>query len=227
MKLLAIDTSTEMCSVALQCGDVVVQRMESQKKHSVVILEMIDAVLAEGGLALTGLDALAYGRGPGMFTGLRIAAGVVQGLALGADLPVVPVSSLAALAQGVKADRVLACMDARMSQVYAALYERNDAGLVQLHASTQEQLADPESIVVPDTGQWTGAGSGWEVSGEALKKCCGTRIGPISDHRYPEARDVLILAAAQYHQGCTVVAERALPVYLRDKVAKTISERGR
>lgn len=226
MNLLAIDTSTEMCSVALLCDQDILQRMESQQKHSVVILEMVEAVLAQAGLGLTQLDALAYGRGPGMFTGLRIAAGVTQGLALGAGLPVVPVSSLAILAQGVDADRIMVCMDARMSQLYVACYERDAEGLVHLSPDSEECLSDIGEVSVPGTQAWTGAGSGWQLFAELLKPRCEDRIVSVSEHRHPQARHALPLAQQQFNAGLAVAAEQALPVYLRDKVAKTIIERG-
>ena len=147
MKILALDTSTDACSVALSVDALVCERFERGQKHSSRILSMVDEVLAESGLSLTQLDALAFGRGPGSFTGLRIGTGVVQGLGFGADLPVVPVSSLATLAQGQDARCVLAAFDGRMSQVYWGAYLSNADGLVELRG--REQVLAPCDVPLP------------------------------------------------------------------------------
>src|SRR5687767_3120441 len=161
MKLLALDTSTEACSVALAIGDDVVERFELEQRHGERLLGMVDELLTQGGIALTQLDAIAFGRGPGSFTSLRIGAGVVQGLAFGADLPVVPVSSLAALAQGSGAPKVLAAFDARMRQVYYGAFVRAGDGLVT--PAGPEVVIDPAKLPLPEGTSWTGTGSGWDV----------------------------------------------------------------
>ena len=145
MKILALDTATEACSAALLSGDgSVYERHDiAPRRHAELILPMVDGILTEAGLGLNDLDAIAFGRGPGAFTGVRIAAGVTQGLALGAGLPVIPVSSLAALAQPAlgKAAIVLPAIDARMGEVYWAAYESDQDGLVTALAGEQVALA--------------------------------------------------------------------------------------
>ncbi len=217
MKLLAFDTATEACTAALWLDGRVLERIEHRSRHSEHLLPMIDALLAESGLELSRLDAIAFGRGPGSFTGLRIGAGVAQGLAFAAGLPVVPVSSLATLAQGVDADRVLAAFDARMRQVYWGVYRRNSKGLVE--SVQAEVVADPAAVPVPEGPGWVGAGSGWDVYGDRL----GTRLGDAVERRIPavlpQARHLAVLAAAGFAAGQAVPAEQALPVYVRDDVA--------
>jgi tRNA threonylcarbamoyladenosine biosynthesis protein TsaB len=216
MKLLAIDTSTEACSVAVLIDDIVHERFEIvSQRHSERILPLVDAVLAETGLALSQFDALAFGRGPGSFTALRIGAGVVQGLAFGADLPVVPVSSLAALAQGQDADRILAAFDARMGQIYWAPYVR-ETGLVR--ALGDEQVQAPETVALAGTG-WVGAGSGWDQYGERLLARLSAQVLRWQPQCYPHAGDVARLALHAYARGEAVAAEDALPIYVRDEVA--------
>lgn len=218
MKLLALDTSTDACSVALSLDGAVYERFELGNRHSERILPMVQEILIEAGLALSQLDALAFGRGPGSFTGLRIGAGVAQGLAFGADLPVVPVSSLAALAQGQDAAKVLAAFDARMQQVYWGAYVRTADGLVQLCGS--ESVAAPHAVPMPDGDAWVGAGGGWDGYAELLKQRLGVRVGAWHARKFPRARDVARLGAAGFAAGGAVHAEQALPVYIRDDVAR-------
>lgn len=195
----------------------VVERFETGNQHSELILPMVQAVLAESGLALTQLDAVAFGRGPGSFTGLRIGAGVAQGLAFGADLPVVPISSLATLAQGVDATRVLAAFDARMGQVYFGAYARNNQGVVELVGV--EQVIAPAGIPLPEGTDWVGAGSGWDQYHALLSARLGGCVARWQRQVCPRARFVAELAVAAYRAGQAVAAEQALPVYLRDEVA--------
>ncbi len=216
MKLLALDTSTDACTAAVWVDGAVHEQFEFAQQ-SARILPMVDAVLAEAGLALAQLDAIAFGRGPGSFTGLRIAAGVVQGLAFGADLPVVPVSSLAALAHGQNAARVLATFDARIQQVYWGAYVRNADGIVELQG--EEGVYTPDKIPLPEGAGWVGAGSGWDQYTDVLVKHLGTRVTEWREQCFPHARDVAELGAVGFKQGHAVVPELALPVYLRDEVA--------
>ncbi len=178
---------------------------------------MVQEVLADAGVVLTQLDAIGFGRGPGSFTGLRISAGVAQGLAFGADIPVVPVSSLAALAQGVDAPKVLAAFDARMNQVYWGAYVRNARGLVELRG--EEKVIAPAAVPVPPDAGWVGAGSGWDqfsiVLMQRLNKCAMEWRAQC----FPRARFVAQLAAVLYANGAALAPELALPVYLRDEVA--------
>lgn len=222
MKLLALDTSTEACSVALWLDGDARERFELGSQHSERILPMVDALLAEAGLRLSQLDTLAFGRGPGSFTGLRIGAGVAQGLAFGADLPVVPVSSLAALAQGQVADKVLAALDARMRQVYWGVYVRNLQGLMTLQGT--EQVLAPEQIPLPSGAGWIGAGPGWDACSAALQTGLGACLAAWQPRQFPHARDLAVLGAAAFRAGATVPAEQAIPLYIRDDVAvKSVS----
>ena len=195
----------------------VIERFELGSQHSDRILPMTQEVLAEAGLVLTQLDAVAFGRGPGSFTGLRIGAGVTQGLAFGADVPVVPVSSLAALAQGVEASRVLAAFDARMNQLYWGAYARNGRGLVEL--SGEEKVLAPRDVPVPGDDGWTGAGSGWDQYSDMLLVHLGDRVREWRAQCFPHARFVGQLGADEYARGRALAPEQALPVYLRDEVA--------
>ena len=178
---------------------------------------MVQEVLTESGFMLTHLDAIAFGRGPGSFTGLRIGAGVAQGLAFGANLPVVPVSSLATLAQGVDAPRILAAFDARMSQVYWGAYVRNAQGMVEL--SGEEQVLSPEDIPVPAETDWVGAGSGWDRYATAIMARLTNRVSAWRAQCFPRARFAAQLGAYLYREGAALAPELALPVYLRDEVA--------
>jgi len=217
MKLLALDTSTEACTVALWLDGEVLEQLEPGGQHSERILPMVDALLAEAGLTLTQLDALAFGRGPGSFTGLRIGAGVAQGLAFAADLPVVPVSSLAALAQGQAAGRVLAAFDARMQQVYWGVCIRNAQGVMEVQGA--EGVFAPLAIPVPEGTDWHGAGPGWDAYSTALQSHLGPCLADWQRHCLPRARHVAELGVAGYRAGQSIAAETALPIYVRDNVA--------
>ena len=217
MKLLALDTATEVCTVALWLDGEVLERFEPGGQHSERILPMVDALLAEAGLVLTQLDALAFGRGPGSFTGLRIGAGVAQGLAYGADLPVLPVSSLAALAQGQDAGNVLAAFDARMQQVYWSAYVRNAQGIMEVQGA--EGVFAPQAVPMPEGEGWIGAGSGWDQYHAALEQRLGGCLTNWHRECQPRARHVAELGAAALQAGHAVAPEEALPVYIRNDVA--------
>ncbi len=178
---------------------------------------MVQEMLAEDGQLLTQLDAIAFGRGPGSFTGLRICAGVVQGLAFGADLPVVPVSSLAALAQGVDAPRVLAAFDARMHQVYWGAYVRNAQGMAE--PVGEEKVLTPMQVPVPDDAGWVGVGNGWDQYAAVLTARLKNHVASWRAQCFPRARFVAQLGAYLYEKGTALTPEQAVPVYLRDDVA--------
>ena len=217
MKILALDTSTDACSAALWTDGAVVERFETGRQHSERILPMVHEVLAEAGLVLTQLDAIAFGRGPGSFTGLRISAGVTQGLAFGANLPVVPVSSLAALAQGVDASKVLAAIDARKNQVYWAVYQRNSQGIVEL--VDKESVVAPYDVKLPEGKDWVGAGSGWDEYAAVLMERLIDHATEWRPQCFPRARFVAQLGAEAQEKNASLTPELALPVYLRDEVA--------
>ena len=226
MKILALDTATEACSVALAIDGEVFERYEVLGRgHAERLLPMVQAVLAEGGVALAALDAIAFGRGPGAFTGLRIAAGVTQGLAFGAGLPVVPVSDLAALASRAAVLReerqVLACLDARMGQVYWAAFDCADPAAPV--ARTPEAVADPAAVYLPEIGDspvlgWFGAGHGFSAY-PALHTLLGERLAGYDAELLPHAREIALIGARAFAAGDVVAAEQAVPVYLRDQVA--------
>lgn len=222
LKILAIETAAESCSAALLIGTEVRERFLVQPRgHSELILGMMDELLVEAGLRLADLDALAFGRGPGSFTGVRIATGVVQGAAFAAELPVVPISTLAALAQGLVresgARRILPAFDARMGEVYWAAYEVGERGLV--HPCLAEEVAPADRVSLPSGGDWHGAGSGWRTYGAVLGQRLGAALAGVSPDLLTSARDVALLGADAYARGLAVAAELALPVYLRDRVA--------
>ncbi len=223
MRILAIDTSGEACSAALLTETGPRQRLALEpRRHADLILGMVAALMEEAGLKLRELDALAFGRGPGSFTGVRIATAVVQGLAFGADLPVVPVSTLAGLAQGQHrrqgARQCLAALDARMGEIYWGRYVLDGQGLMRLVG--EEAVTTPAGVELPDEAGWQGAGSGWETHGDLLRQRLGPRIGCIDPAAICEAQDLALLAAADFAAGLALPPEQALPVYLRDKVTQ-------
>ena len=229
MKILALDTATEACSAALVCGGEIVERYEViGRGHAERLLPMVQDVLAEAGVALAAVDAIAFGRGPGSFTGLRIGAGVTQGLAFGADLPVVPVSDLAALAARASTQRgeryVLACLDARMAQVYWAAFDCADVNAPV--ALTAEAVSDPGEVRLPainelqkgDSPLFFGAGHGLSAY-PALHTLLGPGLAGYDAELLPHAREIALIGAQVFAQGGAVGAEQALPVYIRDDVA--------
>ncbi|MGY3569219.1 tRNA (adenosine(37)-N6)-threonylcarbamoyltransferase complex dimerization subunit type 1 TsaB [Vibrio sp. SCSIO 43135] len=222
-KILALDTATENCSVALMVGDKLYVRSEvAPRDHTKKVLPMVDEVLKEAGVTLADLDALAFGRGPGSFTGVRIGIGIAQGLAFGADLPMIGVSTLAAMAQGSYrqhgASHVACAIDARMSEVYWGRFSRQEDG------SWSE--VDAECVIPPqvlaeqlsrDELAWKAAGTGWDAYSEALAEL--TIECEKGDVLFPDAQDIVYLAQFELAKGNTVDAEHASPVYLRDNVA--------
>ena len=222
MKILAIETATDACSAALLIDDAVEQELHiAPREHAKIILPMIERLLATADLKVNQLDAIAFGRGPGSFTGLRIAAGITQGIAFGADLPVAPLSTLAALAQGCSREynvtHTLAALDARMQEVYWGMYQTSDNGLVELQ--DKEIVSPPDQVSIPESGNWTGAGSGWQIYEGSLRTRCGQSVNAIYPDQRPEAQDIARLAVALITSGQTVPAEQAHPIYLRDNVA--------
>ncbi|MGH8156307.1 MAG: tRNA (adenosine(37)-N6)-threonylcarbamoyltransferase complex dimerization subunit type 1 TsaB [Rhodanobacteraceae bacterium] len=228
MNLLAIETATEACSVALLHHDALIDRSElAPRRHAELVLPMADELLAEAGIARTQLDAVAMGRGPGAFTGVRLAVSVAQGLALALDIPVVPVSSLAVLAMQAPRNgaAILAAIDARRAEIYAGAFRFTDAGPVE--ALDDEQVLAASALVVPPGHAWNVIGTGWGAYGDALRACLPSAPRWSDGARYPQACDVARLAAPLLTAGKGVPPEQALPVYLRDKVALTLAEQRR
>lgn len=224
MRVLALETSTEYCSVALwQDGAVVERSVLAGQKHSELLMAMLDALLKEAGVKLAQLDGIAFGMGPGSFTGVRIACGVTQGLALGANLPVAGVCTLQALAEASGKRRVIAALDARMGEIYHAAYEKNDGAWTTV---SEPLLCKPEDARLLKGNDWFGAGSGFAVHGEKLGERYTGQLQGVDGTAVPQAAAIAILGAAQFAQGSGVDAAEALPLYLRDKVALKTGERG-
>ena len=221
LKILAVDTATEACSAALLVGDKLFSRWEeAPRDHTRKILPMVQAVLEDAGISLSDLDAIAFGRGPGSFTGVRIGISVAQGLAFGAGVPLIGISTLAAMAQGAYrldgAEQVLTAIDARMNEVYFGRYELID-GRMQLVGD--EVVSEPAALVDVRgklAGPVTCVGTGFETYGETLNGLADELAE--SQVRFPAAEDMLPLARAAWLAGEAVPVEQATPVYLRDKV---------
>jgi len=218
MRLLAIDTATERCSVALRLEGKVVERSSEQPRGAAdLVLPMVEAVLKEAGVRLADLDGIAYGRGPGAFTGVRIGVGVVQGLAFGAGLQTVGISNLAAVAQQVArpGDRVLVCMDARMNQVYWSSFVR-EHGAALVTGLAPERVDAPDAVV---DGDYTSlAGTGFKAYAQLRTRLAtGDRI--VHEAALPKASDIALLAEAEFLAGRARPATEAEPVYVRDQVA--------
>ena len=221
-RILAIETATEACSVALLLEEEVEERFEiAPRQHATLLLPFVESLLAAADLGLNRLDAIAFGRGPGSFTGLRIAAGITQGIAFGADLPVIPVSTLAALAQGatrqIPAKKILAALDARMQEVYWGTFSLDGSGLMTLHG--EEAVCAPGLVARPDGSDWQAAGDGWSSYREALIERLGFEPAACLASLKPQATDVAVLGAARFAAGEVVSPEQAAPIYLRDQVA--------
>jgi len=231
MKILALDTATEACSAALLHDQRINSSyVEVERGHAERILSVIDALLAEAKLRLVDLDAIAFGRGPGGFTGVRLAASVTQGLAFASGRPVLPVSNLRAVAQRVldsdsTVRTVVVCNDARMQEVYWAVYARGVGGLAELLGD--EQVGRPSTVSIP-AGATTpvhGAGRGFRAYPDLAERL-GASLDVVHETLLPRAEEVVRLAAADLAAGLAVPAEQALPVYLRNDVARPVASRG-
>lgn len=217
MKIAAFETAGEWCSVALWLdGEVRAIEARAGQRHGELVLPMLDELLAGARLAVRDLEAVAYGAGPGSFTGLRIACGVAQGLAFARGLPACGIPTLEALAEESGAPRVVACLDARMGEVYLAAYRR--AG-DDWHAAIEPCLCDPAAAPALDGGDWVGCGSGFERYPEQLAQRFGGALGEIRHGLFPHAREIARLGARRLAAGRGVAAEHAAPLYIRDKVA--------
>jgi len=220
MKILAIDTSTEACSASIMIDDDVIDRYEyAPRRHTELILPMVNDLLSSAQIELTDLDAIAYGRGPGSFTGVRIAASVTQGLAFAADLPVIPISTLAALAQAVVSPEkhIVSAIDARMGEIYWCAYSISNNELTQLG---EELVTTPENISVSFSGACYGTGSGWQSYSEILSNKLKDQVVDYEGETYPHAKHIATLARKEFKLGHTVPVDQALPVYLRNNVTQ-------
>lgn len=227
LTLLALDTSTEACSVALlHRGEITSLDEVAQRTHTKRILPMINEILSQSGIKLNQVDALVFGRGPGSFTGVRVGAGIAQGLALGADLPVIPISNLAAMAQAAyqqyQAEQVIAAIDARMNEVYFAQFSaqkvRSDFGeFLQWNEIIAEQVCSVETALNQLNelqGDWVQVGTGWA----AYPQLAEAGIGKKSDIALPSAQYMLSLAVPLWYKKQVISAVEIEPVYLRNEV---------
>lgn len=221
MRILALDTSSDACSVALMQGDAILEDFRIEpRRHTHLLLPMVEQMLAEAGLSVQSLDAIAFGRGPGSFAGIRIATGAAQGLALAADLPVVPVSTLSAIALAAFAEhpgsRVLSVLDARMDEVYWSVCQPQGEGV---------ELLQPEQVSAPQTVELEAAGLPVIARGTGVRyldqfpQATQLAVQHAASECYPHAADMLKLAAIELQAGRVFTPEAAQPVYLRDQVA--------
>ncbi|WP_312238394.1 tRNA (adenosine(37)-N6)-threonylcarbamoyltransferase complex dimerization subunit type 1 TsaB [Stenotrophomonas sp.] len=224
MKLLAFETATEACSVALYVDGQVLERFEiAPRRHAELSLPWAEALLAEAGVARSQLDAIALGRGPGAFTGVRLAIAIAQGIALALDRPLVPVSTLQVLAlrAPADADHVLSSIDARMGEVYVARQVRVDG---QWRLQGEETVCAPEAVTLPDGTRWFGVGTGFGAAGGLLANRLADQLDGVDAQALPRASDVLALAVPAFARGEGMAPERVEPAYLRDNVALTLVE---
>ena len=222
MNLLAVETSTELCSVAVLRGpDLFVEEELAGNRHSEVLLPMLQRALARARLAAREMDAFAFGQGPGSFTGIRIACGIVQGLAFAAGRPVVPVPSLLALAEQTNEARVVAALDARIGEAYLAAYARDGIDWREVVAP---RLVDARGLPALPGRQWSAIGSGFERHAW-LRDAYRDSVAMRFDGGLPRAGAVARIAARRVALGGAIAPEEAAPLYLRDKVALTTEER--
>ena len=225
MKLLAIETSTEACSVALYDDGALALRHElAPRRHTQLVLPWAEQLLASAGLRKSQLDAIAVGRGPGAFTGVRLGIALAQGLALALDRPVLPVSTLAVLAMQGQGGAILAAIDARMGEVYLGRFVRDADGLVA--AAGEEMLCPPGQAPLPPAPVH-GVGTGFAAEGGALVARLGETLSGCDAAALPRADDLARLAARAYERGEAIAPDAIEPAYLRDKVALTLAEQGK
>ncbi len=227
MKILAVDTATEACSAALLIDGNIQERYQlAPREHTKLILPMIDSLMAEAQISPQNLDALAFGRGPGSFTGVRIATGIIQGIAYAADLPVTPISTLAAIAQdcieNTAHNVILTAVDARMSEIYWAIYNRNPTDFVELIG--REAVLPIQSIEYSGSKGF-GIGSAWNIYEDEMKNQLSNCFVDYDSNYLPRASIIAKLGAHDFSLGKTIPVEQAMPVYLRNKVAEKESER--
>ena len=223
MKILALETSGDFCSAALWREGVIDDReILAGQRQSGLLLDLVHELLTTCGETLRDMDGIAFGAGPGSFTGLRVACGVTQGLAMGVDKPVVGVGTLQALAEASGAVRAACCVDARMSEVYQAAYEKIDGAWRTVQAPG---VYAPDAVPPLPGDGWLGCGSGFAVYRDALIARYGAHLNGVNDTLHARARDVAIFAAPVFARGGGLRAEDAAPFYVRDKVALMTHER--
>lgn len=226
MKLLALETATEACSVAVLVDGEVHERFEiAPRRHAELTLPWAERLLADCGVAKSQLDAIAVGRGPGAFTGVRLAIALAQGIALALDRPLLPVSTLAALAMRAESNmqgaRIIAAIDARMGEVYLGAFAREGEGL---RALGDEVVVRPDAADIPGGDGWQGVGTGFAAVDAVLPARLHGRLACFDAAALPHAADVARLGALMYARGETIAPERVEPAYLRNNVALTIAQ---
>ncbi len=223
MNILALEASTELCSAALwRDGRVDAREALEGQRNSEVLLPMVDELLAAHGVKRGDLNGIAFGAGPGAFTGLRIACGVAQGIAFGGGLPVTGVVTLCALAEAAQAPRVVCCLDARMGEIYHAAYEKDGDDWREVCAPG---LCKPDAAPALSGDGWAGCGSGFAAFRDVLLRRYGQQLERVIDGVVPHAREVAVLAARAFARGEAGAAELAAPLYVRNKVALKVDER--
>lgn len=229
MRILAIETATEACSVALHVDGDVRERFDIvPKRHTQLVLPWAEELLAEAGMKKTQLDAIAVGIGPGAFTGVRLAVALVQGMALALDKPVLPVSTLAALAMqavDTKSENILAAIDARMGEIYCAEFRMTQEGLVE--ANGQEIVIAPESCHVPSGQLFFGVGTGFSANANVLQTNLASQLIGCRADALPHAADIARLGLRDFRLGKITAPDHLEPAYLRNKVALTLKEQGK
>ncbi|MFW5432726.1 MAG: tRNA (adenosine(37)-N6)-threonylcarbamoyltransferase complex dimerization subunit type 1 TsaB [Methylophilaceae bacterium] len=223
MKLLALDASTEFLSLAVRDGkNLYTHDQHAGQAASQLILPQIQILLKKAKLELSDLDGIAFGAGPGSFTGVRVACGVAQGLGFGADIPVVGVNVLMALAQASGADRVVVATDARMGEVYHAAYERSNHDWIEVHAAG---VYKPDAVPTIEGVGWTGVGTAWKVYDDILSQQYHGNVVSKLPEMTPAAEAIMVLATPVFEAGIARPANEARPVYIRNRVALTSKER--
>ncbi len=223
VNLLAFDTSTEYLSLALMKGDEFFTfNINAEQTHSQIILPQIQALLDQASLQLKDLQGIAFGSGPGSFTGVRIAAGVAQGLGFGANLPVVAISTLLALAEASGAEKVITCLDARMGEVYHAAYEKI---VGKWQTIIEPGVYKPDDVPAIENTGWIGAGSGWQTYDVQLSKVYAAQLQATQPQLLPTASAILALAQPIFARGDARPASEAMPLYIRNRVALKTLER--
>ena len=236
MRLLAFETATEACSVAISVDGRVLERFEiAPRRHAELALPWAEVLLAEAGVARSQVDAVAVSRGPGAFTGVRLGIGVAQGIALALDRPVIAVSTLAVLAEGVVGSltqqvpeagdhNVMAAIDARMGEVYVGTFSRRAGDVVAL---MPEVVAKPEDVAVPEGSGWIAVGTGFAAADGALRSRFADQLARVDAQALPRAGHLVRLAEAAFARGEALAPERVEPAYLRNNVALTLAEQQR
>jgi tRNA threonylcarbamoyladenosine biosynthesis protein TsaB len=224
VKILALETSTEYCSVALYLdGKILDREILAEQRHSEILLPMVQEILAEAEITLCQIDGIAFGAGPGSFTGLRIACGVTQGLAYAANLPVAGISTLEAVAQKIGEQRIIVALDARMGEIYHAAYHKS--------INHEWKTMNPPTLCLPHQappvtgGEWNGCGSGFDIYHKELSAHYCERLDKIHYELHPQAHEIAQLALSKFINGSVTDSVNATPIYIRDKVALKENER--